>query len=398
MGVGHSHAEKEAFERIRQNVQRTTLAKMMQQEHIEHRQANEIKADDTVESAVSKLAHFPGRVAVVVRKDEAGKKEIVGVFDVYIALNHLVSLYRGALEKVEQKIVHRQYDPWFWGTFDEWVEKRTAIVPSLKADAVVRQGAAIYFSETVGELLEAQGNDYHAHVAPLSQTLDEKASVADMLSVLRSGSYSSLMVRTELGLELVHQQDLVTVLYHSVLDTRLQGLADLKIKHLHLLRRTVQVTQPAERALLAMMRMNQQRVSALPIIDGETGRITSEFSIGAISAVRAENFDLLLKSVGSVLKQVDPYFNDLAVAVTCSSAKGTIGDVIELMWKHHRGHVWMVDKYNACKGVVSLRDLLDLIHTGVLRSEQGSVPHKRASAKLQKKTRKSKSKGKFVRL
>jgi predicted transcriptional regulator len=160
------------------------------------------------------------------------------------------------------------------------------------------------------------------------------------------------------------------VLYDAVLATNLQGLGDKKIKKLIAYKRTLLVATPADRALLILMRMKEQGVSAVPLIEARTGKILQEFSVMAVSAVHASNFGVLMGTAQSVLNAVDPYFAGAAVPII-SRKTATLADIIELMWKGKRAHVWICDKDNIGQGVVSLDDIMKLLSDGVLAAENG---------------------------
>jgi hypothetical protein len=96
----------------------------------------------------------------------------------------------------------------------------------------------------------------------------------------------------------INQHDVLNLLYRALLETNLQGFGSRKVKDLGLFKRPTFVTTKSERALMVFMKMDNYRVTAVPIVDLNTHKIVGELSNEALSAVRAENFGVLMGSVG----------------------------------------------------------------------------------------------------
>ena len=366
MGANVSHADRDAFLRMRKRINETEVRSLFQElERTNVPVPNEIDADDTIELALAKLVQMRGNVAIV-----RNKGDVIGVFDLFVVIDYLITKYRGALEKKEQNVVVREYDPFFFGGYEEYVERRLAIVPTLEAGEVLAAGAADFFSESVGEVLSKGGSGL-AHIAPLSMAVDEHSVVSQILPILVR--YNSCIVQAETGYRVLTELDVLQVLYNGVLRTNLQGLGDKKASKL--MRKRLFFASEADRALLVLIKMKKYQVTAVPLINARTGKIRKEFSVRAVSAVHSTNFSILMGTVGSVLNGVDNFYKDDCKPVTASKKKTTLADVIELMHRNQRTHVWIVDKENVCIGVISLRDLVQIIANGVLAAEnEGKVP------------------------
>jgi hypothetical protein len=133
MGQGFSQADAKAFKKMAMRVNNTSLMEVLNREEnsdIAAQHSNEVELDTTIEALVQRLSELPGGAAVIV--DAANGREVVGTIDIHMVLAYLIDQYKGALHKVNQVVVHREYDPWFWTGYDEWVERRVAIVPSGK--------------------------------------------------------------------------------------------------------------------------------------------------------------------------------------------------------------------------------------------------------------------------
>ena len=374
----------QAFGRLRDRLNTTEVSAMLAESHLGSEPgSNEVDVDDTIELALAKIAQMSGNAAVVVARDGNGVKEVVGVFDIFCCLSYVLNQYRGTLEKREQVVVHREYDAWWFSDFDQWTDRVQVIIPTADASRKIELGAAAFFSESIQELMnkdELFARD--ARIAPLKQAVDSRALLSQVLPVLQS--YSSVPIHDpETGYQVLTQHDLVELLYRAVLATNLQGLGDRKIKKLVAYKKPLLVATATDRALLILMKMRKHAVTAIPLIDATSGKILQEFSVMSVSAVHASNFGVLLGTAQAVLDAVDPFFSGLAIPIIARK-DSTIGEIVELMWRHKRSHVWICYKDNVGRGVVALSDIMKVLNDGVLAAENGGKKKVKKSERFNK--------------
>ena len=246
--------------------------------------------DDTIETCLYKLAGYSTGAAVILSED----KEMIGAIDLFSICAYVLNLYEGTLVKQERQIVHREYDPWYWGGFDTWIEKRTTIVKSSQgmvrkymyffslsssAQNIIQRGAFSFFSDCVRDLISNPAIAKFTRTTPPQYAMTRDVLLAHPLNMIAAG-YSNLLVclnHDDNKYEFVTEIDMLNALYERVVRPGLP-LADVKITKLGLAKKPPIVTRMSYRALMVFSSMSKGGISSVPVC-AEDGKLMSEISM-----------------------------------------------------------------------------------------------------------------------
>lgn len=269
-----AHFSRDAYARLRERVNTLTLKDMRAAAAAptDWRAVSAVTADTTVEALVDRLASAPGGACVVL--DPTGQK-VVGSVDLFHVARFVLALYEGSTEHREIAVEHEAFD--FWLGWERWIERRIAEVPSPNAEAVLRTGAATFFSVTVAEVLASPGLRAFSRVTYPDEAISDTALVAQALPLWARG-FANLLLKTADGEYcFLSAADVLSALWTGVLRTNLQGVGAIRFKKLGVSSHVVYSVEMGQRALQAFRLMSDRGVQAVPIVGGTLMLWSSSF-------------------------------------------------------------------------------------------------------------------------